>query len=167
MALIELTQGQVAIVDDEILEYLLEKKWYADWKKRSIGRVFYAVNKSRNAPRIAMHRYVMEYYGHDIANLMVDHINGNTLDNRYVNLRVCTNQQNQQNRKMKHLGSHSKYKGVSKKYKKWAASITISGKKIHIGMYFTEEDAARAYDKKAIELFKEYASLNFPEEYQC
>ena len=95
----------------------------------------------------------------------VDHINGNPLDNRKSNLRICTNAENQRNRGV-NKNNTSGYKGVcwAKQNKKWKARIKHNGKLIHLGYYKDKEEAARAYDKKAKELHGEYAYLNFPDE---
>ena len=103
--------------------------------------------------------------------MQVDHINGNTLDNRKENLRLCTNQQNAMHRG-KTKNNKSGYKGVRYMKKKkgminehskpWQAQIYLNQKQIYLGCYKTPEEAARAYDKKAIELFGEYATLIFP-----
>lgn len=97
-------------------------------------------------------------------NMVVDHINHNTLDNRRRNLRVITSQQNIWNSRSLRK-SFSRYKGVGKNQNnplKFISIITINGKPIHIGSYPTEEVAAIAYDYMAIRLFGEYACLNFP-----
>ena len=95
----------------------------------------------------------------------VDHINGNPLDNRKSNLRICTHAENQRNRGA-NKNNTSGYKGVhwSKTTKKWRAEIRHDNKSIHMGYFKTPEEAARAYDKKAKELHGEYAYLNFPDE---
>ncbi len=94
---------------------------------------------------------------------VTDHINGNGLDNREANLRVCTREQNKQN-SVKRTKTSSKFKGVDwyKPYKKWRVRITFEKKPMHIGLYDDEVKAAQAYDQKAIELFGEFANLNFP-----
>jgi hypothetical protein len=95
--------------------------------------------------------------------LVVDHINHNGLDNRRANLRLCTKQQNNCNsRSFRHKTSN--YKGVFKEKgsKKFRAYIRFNKKPVHIGMFELEIDAAKAYDKKAKELFGEFAYLNFP-----
>lgn len=96
--------------------------------------------------------------------LVVDHINGNPLDNRRCNLRICTQSENSANKKM-YNNKSSVYKGVSwyKTYNKWRCSIGFKRQLIFIGYYDNEEDAAKAYDEKAKELFGEYALLNFSE----
>lgn len=94
----------------------------------------------------------------------IDHINGNKLDCRKSNLRLITHSQNIAN-SPKRINNTSGYKGVIffKRDSTWQAAITKDYKSIHIGYFSTAEEAARAYDKKAKELFGEYASLNFPE----
>jgi len=107
-----------------------------------------------------MHRVIMRAP----KGVMCDHRNHNGLDNRKSNLRLCTSAQNQYNKKPK-KDCASKYKGVvrRKDCKKWRAKIGFKGKRIHLGYFDDEMDAAMAYDDKAIELFGEFAYLNFPE----
>lgn len=96
---------------------------------------------------------------------MVDHINKDTLDNRRCNLYVCTQRENQQNRVP--VLKTSKYKGVcwTKRERKWRATIMVRPKYIHIGYFDIEEDAAKAYDAKALDLGWPAYGLNFPEDY--
>jgi len=95
--------------------------------------------------------------------LLVDHIDGNGLNNRMSNIRSCTYAQNVQNRQP-NINSRSRYKGVCwhKRNKKWQASITKSGKRLYLGQYDDQIEAALAYDRKAEELFGQFAYLNFP-----
>lgn len=97
------------------------------------------------------------------AGLEVDHENGDTLDNRRSNLRLCTRQQNAQARVRKRAGATSQYRGVSWNFqnKSWKAQIGHNNKRIHIGEFDDEIEAAKAYDAKARELFGEWASPNF------
>ena len=90
-------------------------------------------------------------------NMVVDHINHDTLDNRRSNLRICTHKQNLANRK-KHKLATSKYKGVRRINRKTPWEAEISGK--YIGVFKTEKEAALAYNTKAKELFDQYAYLN-------
>ena len=95
---------------------------------------------------------------------MVDHINGNGLDNRKENLRLCTTRENNANQK-KNRNNSSGYKGVAKasNCSKWRAYIRVDGVQRHLGNHNTPEEAARAYDAAAKKHFGEYAHLNFPD----
>jgi len=149
---IPLTKGQVAIVDAEDYEWLSKYKWHAV----KTGDKYYAY-RSRNKRSLSMHRMIMN----EPKGMIVDHKDGNGLNNRRSNLRVCTTSQNHQNRR-RTFGS-SRYKGVhwDKKSNKWAAAITDKGKYKFLGHFDDEVEAAKAYDKKASELFGEFAYLNF------
>ncbi len=152
---IPLTRGKVAIVDADDYPSLIRYKWHMIRNKR----IFYASGKmnKRNMP---MHRFIMD----PPKGMVVDHINHNGLDNRRSNLRVCTLAQNIRNSRP-YKEKKGKYKGVTfiKASKRFRASIKYHGKRTVIGTFDDEIDAARAYDGKAKELFKEYAYLNFPE----
>lgn len=135
------------------------------WKWRAVDNswgMWYACHdtkKGNGAKRrtIYMHRAIMgAQRGNDI-----DHINRNGLDNRRVNLRVCTCAQNQCNRGPQ-VNNKSGYKGVSwkKDKSKWNALIYVGGKKIHLGYYDDLDDAAIAYNRAAIEKHGEFAWLN-------
>lgn len=95
----------------------------------------------------------------------IDHVNGVRDDNRWKNLREATNQQNQQNSSSA-KGSSSRYLGVTlcKKSFRWTAYICPDGTKVHLGNFRSEEEAARARDKAAKDMFGPYARLNFPED---
>ena len=96
-------------------------------------------------------------------NRVVDHINGNSMDNRRCNLRICTISQNTANQR-KQRGCSSKYRGVSFakgcKKRPWQSYIQKDGKTVSIGYFKSEVEAAEAYNKKALELFGEFARLN-------
>jgi len=127
-----------------------------------------------NGKRVLLHRILMQA---TLTNVYVDHINGNGLDNRRSNIRLASNSENQGNRQrlFKPGGKHSTpYKGVSffpiedrpNLKNRYAASIKFKGKTHSLGCYFTAEEAALAYNKKAIEFFGEFAYLNtLPEGY--
>jgi hypothetical protein len=145
---VPLGHGQFAIVDDEDYDKVVQYKWHIMANKA--GSHMYAATKLR------MHRLVIDAP----PGIMVDHINGDTLDNRKSNLRLCTNSQNQQNTPSR--GGSSRYKGVSlqKKSGKWIATFQYDGQRHYCGMWDSEEDAARAVDKKRGEVCGDFASKN-------
>jgi len=112
--------------------------------------------------RLKAHRVAWFLYYRKWPNI-IDHIDGNRINNKIVNLRDCGYSQNQMNRSPKKRGS-SKYKGLSRVGARWQVSIGLMGKKYYIGKFKDEEEAAIAYDKKAKELFGEFAKLNFGEQ---
>lgn len=162
---IELTQGCKAIVDDEDYELVSKFKWYP----RRQNDVFYATrnNTKREIIKVRnMHRLIL---GMDSKSTkQVDHINGDGLDNRRKNLRVCSPSQNQCNYPGRKLKRISKYKGVHfriryGKYKIWArwiAQIQKDRNKIMIGHFSSESDAAKAYNSVAKKLHGDFAYFN-------
>jgi len=157
---IELTQGKVALVDDEDFEELNKHKWRA---MNNHGRGWYAVRRSSSCNgkwhTIYMHREIMNAQpGQE-----VDHRNRKGLDNQRKNLRFCTCSQNQANAK-KRVRCSSQYKGVNwnKQHDKWQAYIKVHGKQAYLGYFDDEIAAACAYDKAATERFGEFAHPNFP-----
>ena len=161
MKRIKLTQGKFAIVDDEDYDWLMQWKWHAQWD----GRHWKATRWERGWKKgkgkrklVFMHREILK----TPKNLFTDHINGNGLDNRKINLRYCTNAQNQWNQ-LPHKKCVSKYKGVSfrKDISKWQVYIRKNRKITFVGHYKDEFNAAKSYDAKAKELFGEFALTNF------
>lgn len=155
---ISLTQGKVALVDLEDYEWLNQFKW----RTKKDVHTFYAVRQEGAYPQkfFYMHREILN----PPDGYSSDHINGNGLDNRRRNLRICTASQNQHNQKINEQRGSSKYKGVCwhKAVEKFAAYIKANKKLIHLGYFQSEIEAAKAYDAKATELFGEFAKLNFP-----
>ena len=149
---IPLTNGGAAIVDDEDYEEL--SKW--NWRRDKKGYASRTTTKNRIAYAFLMHRVVAK----TPSGMQTDHINGNKLDNRRSNLRVCTNQQNMRNRPP-YFGT-SKYKGVRwrEKRRKWVAQITVNEKTIHLGHFDDEIEAAKAYDQAALKYHGDFAWLN-------
>jgi len=155
--LIPLTHGKFAIVDAEDYQYLVKYKWYISQD----GNNFYAyafLSKGNKKIKVFMHRMIMNAP----KGLFIDHIDGNGLNNRRSNLRPCTPAQNVQNSRPR-CNASSKYKGVfwNKTNKKWNATIHKGDNRIYLGGFDDEIEAALAYDRKAKELFGEFAYLNF------
>ncbi len=157
MKRIPLTQGMIAIVDDEDYEMLARHRWHYRKPDTTTGRAGRRLGPHK---QILMHQEIMgKKAGYEI-----DHINHNGLDNRRSNLRFCTPSQNHWNQRSR-CGT-SKYKGVSWKAsrKKWTAQIYGDHKTFYLGLFVSEEDAARSYDRAARERFGEFAYCNFREE---
>jgi len=152
---IPLTQEQFTIVDDADFKWLNQWKWHYQSK----GYAARSVQKNGKTRLILMHRAILGVP----AGMYSDHINGDRLDNRRMNLRICTNSQNSMNRR-KRSGCSSIYKGVywEKAINKWRARIKLHGKRKDIGYFDDEQEAARAYDQAALELFGKFAQLNYP-----
>jgi hypothetical protein len=156
MKKIELTQGEFALVDDEDFEELNKHKWHAHKE----GGIFYAVRRvpcSSKGSKVRMHRQIMRVsYG-----IILDHIDGNGLNNQKSNLRICTTSQNQMN-SSKRKDNTSGFKGVRwhKKTKKWEARIWVNNKWKYLGHHVTPEVAACAYNEAAKKYYGEFANLN-------
>jgi hypothetical protein len=164
MKLINLTQGKVALVDDEDYGWLSQYRWthnskYAARSVKFNGKRAYMymhreiMGLTIDDPREVDHRYNTgkEDYG---------------LDNRRENLRICNTSQNQSNAIIR-KDNKTGYKGVSwhKPLKKWYAQIKYKRISYYLGYFDNIIDAAKAYDKRAWELSGEFAFLNFPEDY--
>lgn len=160
---IKLTRGLYAKVDPEDYPRLAKYKWYATSDKNRGGKVYaersvwYRNKKKRN---ILMHREIL-FYSRVKNKLLVDHINGDGLDNRKVNLRTATAQQNSWN--SRGYGK-SKYKGIwqVRETGKWCARIKVNGKVRNLGRFGDEVEAAKAYDRAARKEHGGFAKLNFP-----
>jgi len=153
---IELTQGKVALIDDEDWPLVSQHTWHA---AKSSDLWYARTTKRKTRMRVFMHRLIMN----PPRGLDVDHINGDGLDNRKQNLRQATDSQNQQNRHRLSTNT-SGYRGVTfhKKLNKWQAGIKKFGHSYYLGLHPTAESAALAYDLKAREIYGEGARLNFP-----
>ncbi len=157
MGVIKLSRGREAIVDDADYDLVNQHIWYAYFN----NGIWYAATYIDHK-QVLMHRFLMPGVA------LVDHINGDGLDNRRCNLRASTKSQNMANSPKRANPTSSRFKGVSrdKNSGKFRAYIYKDGKQITLGSFEPdqEEDAARAYDAKAKELYQEHAYLNFPME---
>jgi hypothetical protein len=159
---IYLGEGEWTIV--EPADYY--KFGHLKWSAAGENERFYAVRvlKQTIAGRVKtsfLHREILDAP----KGTLVDHKNGDPLDNRRANLRLATAAQNRHNRRKIKTKTASIYIGVyfNKQIEKWGARIGYQGKRIYLGSFKTEIDAGRAYDEAAKKYHGEFARLNFPE----
>ena len=155
---IKLTQGQVALVSDWRYDSLNQWKWHAVWKNNGFYAARYSETINGKEIKIYMHRLILNLFPGDVDG---DHIDGNSLNNQDDNLRPDPERRNAQNYKTPYTNT-SGYKGVTwyKSLNKWCARITFKNKTYHLGYFDILEDAARAYNIKALEFHGEFARLN-------
>lgn len=161
--------GKVLLFD--AIDYLKIKSAYPQLKitlarmRSTAGKEFtYACVKpliEGKRKTILLHRFITKCPKGKV----VDHINHDTLDNRKLNLRICSQRENLMN-KSSHKNSTSIYLGVSycKSRKLWAAGIKTKDSHINLGRFKSEADAARAYNEAALKYFGEFANINKTEE---
>lgn len=163
-AIIKAADGTEIIVDAEDLPILTRYFWSVGKKRH--GQTRYATTSVRLSGRritFGMHRLLT-----GMSELHVDHINGNGLDNRKSNLRLCTRSQNMANFKVNpgavpYRGvTYNNYNSPHRKVS-YAARIRVNNERIYIGTYDDPIDAAKAYDEAAKKHFGPFAQLNFPE----
>jgi hypothetical protein len=159
---IELTHGQKTLVSDEDFEMLSKYHWMArlqEGKYRAFAEKWHKGKRTR----IVMSRLIVD----SPKNMVVDHINGDTLDNRRDNLRICTRTQNLQNRKL-NKNSKSGYKGVTaftvkiktKIYFYWRVWVSKDSKNVSLGYFKDKREAALIYNNYAVRNYGEFAKLN-------
>ncbi len=166
MKKIKLTQGKIALIDDEDYELFSQDKWCVS-KSENVYYAVRVITIEGQQKTILIHREIAARILRRSLrkNEEIHHINGDGLDNRRCNLKVVSRSQHMMSSKKRNGQYTSKYKGVSwcKRDKKWITQIRLNGKLMHIGYFKNELDAAKAYDKTAKELFGEFVKLNFEE----
>lgn len=150
MKTIKLTNGAEVMVDDDDFDRLADFKWI------HAGRGYAIRSKMTN--RVVTREYMHRVIAGASKGQTVDHVNGNTADNRKQNLRICSHGENLQNRKVgkKHL------KGIWKMPCgiRWRAMITAGKRRHYLGVFDSELDAAKAYNEAAVRLHGQFARLN-------
>lgn len=146
-------------IDEGDAHLLTDHRWFV-CKTGHNYYVFRAEMRNKVTRRFLLHREIM----HPPEGFVVDHINGDALDNRRINLRIATHAQNIRNKKTP-SNNTSGYKGVvdtkcELRIRKFKAQVKFEGKRHHVGYYLTAKEAAHAYNVKAKELFGEFARLN-------
>ena len=161
MKTIPLKRGLEAVVDDEDYEKVSQYKWTV-YSAGGNGKYWYpmvTINSGifQRVANRSMARVVLNFPEAQC----IDHRNRNPLDNRKINLRIATPQQNSRNKgKVRIQESSSKYKGVGRYYGKWRVYICVNRVKRYVGYFPCQFCAAIAYDMAAIELFGEFANTN-------
>lgn len=157
---IKLTQGKIALVDDEDFEEISQYRWQVQrWKHGFYATRRYLIGKgaAKCNKRVGMHQQIMKSYG---TKILIDHKDFNGLNNQKSNLRKTDRKGNAGNQRIYQISKTSKYKGVTKRKKSFDAQIAINRKQQHLGCFQTEEQAALAYNEAAKRHFGEFALLN-------
>lgn len=153
------TNGFRFLISDIDADRVAKHRWRADSHNAS-GKPYVKTTLHNGETRTSM--YLHRFITGCPRTMRTDHRDNDGLNNQRPNLRISTHDQNNYNRG---TWSLSGYKGVSLDGSKWRARITYEEKCLSLGSHALKEDAARAYDAKANELFGEFAWLNFPEDY--
>lgn len=158
MKKIPLNHGKFAMVDDADYEAVSQFTWHAKRARHKFCAARKIILSTGKPTTQRLHQFLLPGVPR------IDHRDGDGLNNQRENLRPATHTQNQQGHRHKWAGATSQYRGVSwtRKYRVWVASIKANRKKIHIGHFHNEIDAAKAYDSAARKYFGEFASPNFP-----
>jgi hypothetical protein len=155
MKQIPLTKGRVALIDDDDFDRVIAA---GSWHASKASRTNWYAAHADGRRTIRLHTFLTGWP-------LVDHINGDGLDNRRANLRPATGKQNAANMRTP-AHNTSGFKGVTyyRRTGRWRAHLTTDGRQRHLGYFDTAEEAAYAYDTEAIGTWGEYARTNFPRE---
>lgn len=160
-----LTQGKIALVDPDVFDEVNKYKWCAyKHGKYNIGFVASRYDKCTNKVQ-SMHQFIW-FLKTGKTPQKIDHINHDSLDNRFENLRSATSSENSCNQRIRLDPTKSSvYKGVCfdkslARHRPWLARIQVDGKTKRLGYFATEEEARDAYDLAAVKLHGEFAATN-------
>lgn len=156
MKYVALSQGQRAIVDDEMFDEISKFNWTFQKAKKDDGYAFRRPTVNGKRVLILMHREIMKPGD----GLEVDHINRNKLDNRKENLRICSTEENLRNRGTQ-KNNKSGYRGVSwnRNAKKWHAQISIGHRRTHLGYFPDKFEAIGVYNQMAVRYYGPFAGV--------
>lgn len=163
---IALSRGLVALVDDADYERVSEFKWFAlpsqGLRARGIG-TYYATRQFHSPRRtVSLHRFIL---GLGAGTPIVDHVDGDGLNNQRANLRTCTNGQNTANGR--YVRNRTGFRGVFELDGRFWAQIDFHGNRRRVGPFSDAATAAHAYDVEAVTLFGDFARPNFPRQEQA
>jgi hypothetical protein len=151
MKQIKLTQGKVALVDDEDYDFLNKFKWCFNGRYAARSTILSDGSKGH----LLMHRLILlSRHGES-----TDHRDEDKLNNSRGNLRKCTQTENNRN-VSRRKDNTSGYKGVHQTRDLWAAQLSHNGRQLFLGRFKTKQEAAIAYNAAAIVLHREFACLN-------
>ncbi len=153
---VPLSQGKIALIDNADLSLIEGHSWCTQKTRHHWYAITYVGSGHASRRRLTMHRLLMQ----SPKGFMIDHIDGNGLNNQRSNLRLATAAQNQSNKRI--VSGASRFKGVfsEKRGRPWRAKIKVDGRQFSLGKFDHEADAARAYDRAALEHFGEFACTN-------
>lgn len=157
MKTLPLSNGLVTVVDDDVYVWASRNRWTANRLKNTC----YAYRKNRGNT-LYLHRAILNP-GKDQE---IDHIDGDGLNNQRTNLRIVDHAGNAKAHQTRRTGASSRFRGVchrkDQRKNPWEVNIKVNQKQIYLGLFPTEEEAARAYDLSAVRYFGGLAQLNFP-----
>jgi hypothetical protein len=159
---VELSQGKMALVDDEDYDNVIKHVWSVSRARNTwyaVTTIYYGDLKTS----ISLHRFILA----PPDDAIVDHRDRNGLNCQRRNMRLATLSQSMMNRYVPQSEHGTGFRGIEKNKNKWTARIRADNERTNLGTYDTPEEAARAYDRAAMELHGEFAVLNFEYTVSC